>query len=104
MNSLKSKRQTSPLLLLLLTVSFSAILFYAAALAVRREISGLTLIILFAPLGFYGVYSAILFSILYPLGRLNKYVYDQVSGPESPFADERMPTQIIAPKDPIDAK
>ncbi len=104
MNTETSQRQTSPLLLLLLTVSFTAILFYAAALAIRREISGLTLIILFAPLGFYGVYSAVLFAILYPLGRLNKYVYEQVSGPESPFANERLPTQIITPKDPIDAK
>ena len=97
-------RQASPLLLLMITVSFAAILFYAISMAIRGEVNSFNLIILFAPLGFYGFYSAILFSVLYPLGKLNKYIYEQVSGPESPFANERLPTQFITPNDSQDAK
>ncbi len=40
---------------------------------------------------------ALAFLVVYPLGRLNKYLRDQENEGDSPFAADRLPKQIIAP-------
>jgi hypothetical protein len=42
---------------------------------------------------------AAFFCLAYPLGKLDKYLAKRSAPAESPFASERLPTQIIAPID-----
>jgi len=42
----------------------------------------------------------LLFLLAYPLGRLNKYFFDQMEEGQSPFASHRLPSQILPPTQP----
>ena len=52
----------------------------------------------------YGAVSVPLYLTLYGVGRFDRYVDARTSGPESPFAEERLPSQIIAPVTPEEAR
>ena len=97
-------KQASSLLVLLITISFVGLLVYIWRMAAEGSSWGLILFGMFGPIAAYCLCSSLLFFGLYPLGILNKYVTKQVAGPESPFANERLPTQIIAPMDQGEAK
>lgn len=97
-------KNVSSTLFLLLTVTFVALAIYAYRTAAAGSESGRIMLILIGPLAIYGALSALMTIILYPLGTFNKYVYQQAAGPDSPFASERLPTQIIAPRNQEDAK
>jgi hypothetical protein len=97
-------KNVSSTLFLLLSITFVAVAIFAYREAANDSKVGRILLILIGPIAIYCFLSAILFLVLYPLGAFNKYVYQQVSGPESPFASERLPSQIIAPRDQEDGK
>lgn len=97
-------KQASSLLILLIAVSFIGLVIYVWRLAADGSSWGIILLGLLGPIATYCLFSSLLFLVLYPLGMLNKYITRQVAGPESPFANERLPTQIIAPVDQGEAK
>jgi hypothetical protein len=90
-------KQASALLTLLIFVTLVAVDIYAMKLAFSGSRIGYVLMTLFGPITLYLAFSSILYLILYPLGRLNKYIYEQAAGPASPFASERLPTQLLEP-------
>jgi len=49
----------------------------------------------------FGIYG-ILFCIAYPLGRLSSFFAEQSKGDQSPFATDRLPQQILPPRDHTD--
>ncbi len=99
-----SLNQASSTLLLLITITFIGLMVYSFRLAVEGSELGYVFVIVLAPFTFYGAISSAIFLVLYPLGRLNKYLHQKVAGPESPFANERLPTQQIAPVDREEAR
>ena len=56
------------------------------------------------PVCVYAAISIPLYLLLYGIGSFNRYIDTQASVHDSPFAEERLPTQIIAPTVSEDAK
>ncbi len=97
-------KQASSLLLLLLTASAFAFLLFLFRESLKTRLSTesdwATITLMFVlPPALFLLFSATMFGLLYPLGRLNNYVYGQVAGAASPFADDRLPSQILPPRD-----
>ncbi len=96
-------RQVSSILALMLVLTFLAVFLFLSRMAGDQTMAAFMLVLML-PLLAYSVLSSVMFSVLYALGKMNKYIHGKVVGAESPFASDRLPTQIVTPITSDDAK
>ena len=79
---------------------FVAALGVVIALAIRSGSVKLQILLglLVCPIAIYLLCSSVCFLIAYLVGSLNQIVFYQAQRPESPFANETLPPQIIPPQ------
>lgn len=91
-------RKMSSLLLLMALIAACAVAIVVLRAAHAGNQYALLACVFLLPVCCYAMLSVPLYLVLYGLGSFNRYVDVRSGGLESPFAEERLPTQIVAPQ------
>ena len=91
-------KNVSSLLLLMALIAACAVAIVVLQAAHAGSQPALLACVFLLPICGYAAMSVPLYLVLYGLGSFNRYVDLRSGGLESPFAEERLPTQIVAPQ------
>ncbi len=79
-------------------MTIAAVIASLYRIAGTNHFAGAALLVVESILATFILYG-LFFCLAYPLGRLDKYLMSRHRSEDSPFAGDRLPTQIIPPVD-----